>query len=587
MEPAAPELVLQLPPAAGVSALAFSPDGCLLAVLGYDGEAALWDVASRSMVRRLRGHDGPATALAFSPAGDRLVAGAWDASVWDVASGAWLGTFPGRLAPYAFTAEGICCADLGQDRLLRIDPESGAIRRTVDCRVEGPGFTQVLAYSADGSTAAVLHSDVHSRYYPRTNRMRILASSRRQLQLWDLKTGRERRTVRAPWRGRVAAWDAEGGEFRFRRERLDWFGFAPALSPDGRFFALLTEGIWLWSTRPRGGPPRWLGPADDGRALAFSPDGELLLASAKEGIGIWRVSTGEALPVGCRGIWRADQGAVAPGGRLAVAAALRPRLSAWEPANGGSLNLLLSAGPEPRRVAFSPEGARVVVRYDDGVLRAWSSRTAGLEAPAVADALPGLDAVQFPREQVLSPDERFRAVNEEACVSFEEAASGHALWTHRPEQDGTAALAFTPDSRSVVIASCYAAEVGLWEAATGTRMRSFPGHPGGVLDAACSPDGRLLVTVGRGSTLKFWDLATGRLRVTCVLARPDIGCDEEWVAFTPEGYYHGSPGAERLIRWAVGAQLNPADTFAERFRRPERVAEGLAEDPRPSAGDGM
>src|SRR5262249_28717005 len=45
-----------------------------------------WDLATEKEVRRLEGHRGRATAVAFLPGGRRLVSGSWDhtALVWDV-----------------------------------------------------------------------------------------------------------------------------------------------------------------------------------------------------------------------------------------------------------------------------------------------------------------------------------------------------------------------------------------------------------------------------------------------------------------------------------------------------------------------
>ena len=48
--------------------------------------------------------------------------------------------------------------------------------------------------------------------------------------------------------------------------------------------------------------------------------------------------------------------------------------------------------------------------------------------------------------------------------------------------------------------------------------------------------------------------------------------------FTPEGYYDGSPGAERFIRWRTGDRLLAAAAFAGRFHRPDRVLAALRID---------
>ncbi len=49
----------------------------------------------------------------------------------------------------------------------------------------------------------------------------------------------------------------------------------------------------------------------------------------------------------------------------------------------------------------------------------------------------------------------------------------------------------------------------------------------------------------------------------------------DWIAYTPDGYYDGSPGAAKFIRWRVGDQLYPAAKFETQFHRPDLVRKAL------------
>jgi WD40 repeat protein len=73
-----------------VIALAFSPDGRLVAAAGEDGKARIWDARSGALVRTFAGHTDALTGIEFSADGSRLVTSSrdHDARIWNVDTGA-------------------------------------------------------------------------------------------------------------------------------------------------------------------------------------------------------------------------------------------------------------------------------------------------------------------------------------------------------------------------------------------------------------------------------------------------------------------------------------------------------------------
>ena len=116
------------------SSVSFSPDGQTLAsavgVEAEDDTIRLWDVATGETVKTLTGHTSSVTghpssiySVAFSPDGQTLASGSWDATVrlWDVATGAELKTLTGHTGwvnSVAFSPDGQTLASGSYDETV-------------------------------------------------------------------------------------------------------------------------------------------------------------------------------------------------------------------------------------------------------------------------------------------------------------------------------------------------------------------------------------------------------------------------------------------------------------------------------------
>ena len=71
-----------------MTAVAYSPDGRLLASSGFDTRVRLWDAATGEPLGRLEGHTERVRCVAFSPDGKWLASGGDDYQIrlWDVAA---------------------------------------------------------------------------------------------------------------------------------------------------------------------------------------------------------------------------------------------------------------------------------------------------------------------------------------------------------------------------------------------------------------------------------------------------------------------------------------------------------------------
>jgi hypothetical protein len=137
---------------------------------------------------------------------------------------------------------------------------------------------------------------------------------------------------------------------------------------------------------------------------------------------------------------------------------------------------------------------------------------------------------------------------------------------------------FTPDGETIVSGGMNGVLTAYDRA--GNKLGDFVGHEGDVFAVAPSPDGRFLVSGAADQTLRLWNLKTRELLVT--LFR---GADGEWVMWTPEGFYTGSPGADRIVGWQINqgpdkeARYITAGQLRKALHRADLVAAKIAGDP--------
>ena len=109
-----------------VTALAYSPDGSLLASAnGFDGSVRIWDPAAGRLVCSIGSRATSRNPMAFAPGG-RLLATADDdgtVKIWSVATGRLVASLDGRadfLRGVAFSPDGRTLAAIGSDDDVRL-----------------------------------------------------------------------------------------------------------------------------------------------------------------------------------------------------------------------------------------------------------------------------------------------------------------------------------------------------------------------------------------------------------------------------------------------------------------------------------
>jgi WD40 repeat protein len=294
------ELLANLEGQDGVRALAFSPDGRILATGEDIGVVWLWAVSKAKRNATLNVQAINMDALTFSPDGKRLAvtSGAESLKIWDLNNGRKvldLKDRSGGLWCVAFSEDGKIMATGGM-RLGSLMSASGVVKwretnerapqRTLAVH-DGP--IQSIDFSPDGKTLALATedgwgglkmsasawSDIVAALATRGRSSGFQIKCRGALKVVDLGVGRVVKSMPA------------------HEDSTDVVKF----SPDGR--TLATGGgdgmVKLWDTATW--KPRYQLKGHQGTitSLAFSPDGKLLASADDTSVGLWDVASGSEI----------------------------------------------------------------------------------------------------------------------------------------------------------------------------------------------------------------------------------------------------------------------------------------------------
>jgi WD40 repeat protein/DNA-binding XRE family transcriptional regulator len=299
-----------------IKAIAYSPDGHLLADATEEQVIHLWDVDSGHSLRTMGGHNNRIRAIAFSPDGQFLASGSEDETIrlWNAANGSCLRILTGHthlVRSVAWSPDGKTLVSCSYDQTIRL----------WNC-VTGENFKTLRGHDGIIWTVAVSHDGT----------LIASGSDDTTIRLWDIQTGTCLRILTGHshrvWcvtfspddtliastsdDGTIRIWERTTG--RCIRE---WRQTSPLSKNDGQVEQNEPKGHTAWT-----------------RTISFSPDGRYLASgSHDQTVCIWEVSSGQ-----CRFQLVGHSNAV------------------WS-------------------VAFSPTEPILASAGDDGTIRLWQSET--------------------------------------------------------------------------------------------------------------------------------------------------------------------------------------------------------------------
>jgi eukaryotic-like serine/threonine-protein kinase len=249
----------------GVSSIAISPDGKMLASGSLDHLVKLWRITDGTLISKLQGHSSGVNSVAYSPDGQMLASVSADGAVklWRVKDATLMNTLPteywGDFNSVTFSPDGQMLAlgsGDGMVALWGINPNiSGNSLRG------GSDIVSSVAFSPDGQLLA--------------------SSSGDNIKLWKVKDGSLVYTIKG------------------HTDSVNSVSF----SSDGQMMVSGSSDhtVKLWRVRDGGLVHTLLGNTSVVNSVVFSPDGQMVAAGLDDNtVKLWRVSGG-SLPFTLKG----------------------------------------------------------------------------------------------------------------------------------------------------------------------------------------------------------------------------------------------------------------------------------------------